>query len=265
MKRLLTLCGLAFVLLVGGFLALRPAPPAPTAPVVIMPQLYTIPPQKLSLFNAWVPQTASWAWLWRLKEQLVGRPKAITLTTTFIHFTASGTSFITNLSLPKPQFTNANGLAVWFLPDLELTRLLEGFKQHSGTHLKRYPGTDIVASPRITTADGLQARLFSGTPMPINGLQASVGESVDLLARVRAESTDLTVILKSTQAITNQPSAIPGSPLLCPVSIQTNLAIAARFQLPNTTGVFLVDTGSSPAEYKRTGVILTVTTPPPRQ
>jgi hypothetical protein len=260
MRRLTVVFCLIIALVVAILVVIRPAPPIAPAPVVVMPQPYSMPLQRISLFNKWVPRTASWAWLWRLKEQLIGRPKAIALTTTFVDFTGSGTAYLTKFSLPKPQFINNTGLAVWLLNDTELTRLQELLKQHPGADLKRYPGTDIVASPRITTADGMQARLFSGTTIPINGLQASVGQSVDLLARVRRETTDLTIIINSSEAITNQPDASLGTTNT--LSVQTNLAIAARIQIPNAMGAFLLDTDPSSTRHQRTGVILSLTLPP---
>jgi len=257
MKRLITLSCFIIVLVVGYLLVLCPAPPAPPAPVIVMPLPYRIPPQKLSLFDTWVPQKPGWAWLWRLKSLIVGLQKHIHITATFIDLTNSGESFLTNAALAKPQFTNTNGLRVWLLGDKELTALRR--------NLERTPGTDLLTSAGITTASGMEARLFSGNTIPINGFPTSVGLSVDLLPRARRDATDVTTIITFSEAVTNQPGATPGPSQTGAVSMQTNLAVAARIQVPKAMGVFLLDAGSGAPHPKRIGVILSITPPAPQK
>jgi hypothetical protein len=255
MNRLSTLSLLAIAAAAGLLLALRwsaPKPP-PLPPVVIMPASYALPRQRMTLFESWIPRSPAWAWLWRLKEQIAGRHKTIGLTSTIMDLTGSGTSFRTNFSLPKPQFSNTSGLVVWLLDDTQLVKLC-GL-------LERTPGTELLAAPRITTADGMQASLFSGTSVQIDGLPISAGASVDLLGRVRPDATDLTLILNFSEVITNQPGGIPSLRPTNTVSIQTNLSVAARIQIPTATGVFLLDDSPSKTNRKRIGVVLSVTPP----
>jgi hypothetical protein len=257
MKRLVTLFGLIMALVVGVLVVFRSPPTTPPAPIVVMPQSYAFPRQRISFFGKWVPRNPSWAWLWRLKELIAGRFKTIDLTATFIGCNSSSEFFLTDLSLPKPQFTNAAGLKIWLLDDADMNSLRGRFK--------RTPGVELLASPRITTADGMKARLFSGTTVAIDGLPVSVGVSVDLLGRVRRESTDLTVLLTYSEAITNQPSPVPDSPPTNAISVQTGLAVAARLQIPTASGAFLLDNSPGTTNHNRIGVLLTITPPPSKK
>ena len=257
MKRLIILSCLLIVVVVGFSLALLPSPPAPPASVIVMPLPYSIPRQRISLFDAWVPRNPSWAWLWRLKEQIQGRRKTFDLATTIIDFTSAGDSFLTNFPAAKPAFTNTNGLKIWLMGDPELTALRGG--------LKRVPGADVLSAGRITTADGMEAQLFSGNTISINGSPGNVGMAINLLPHVRRDSTDLTTIITFSETITNQPGATLDSSQTSTISIQTDFAVAARIQIPKATGVFLLDTGSGAPNHKRIGVILSVNPPPPKK
>jgi len=257
MKRLVAVVCLILVLGGGVFLALRPARPVPVAPVVVMPLPYSIAPQKVSLFDRWVPRQPAWAWLWRLKETVAGRPKVCDLAATVIDFTGSGEAFLTNFSLPKPEYADATGLNVWLLSEAELSALRPGLRQT--------PGAEVLASPRIITADGMQARLMSGNTIPIQGVSTSVGLSVDFLPRMRPEATDITTIITLSEVVTNRPGTTAGSAPTGATCVQTNFAVAARIQVPKAGGVFLLEGPSAAANQKRIGVLLSVNSPKPKK
>jgi hypothetical protein len=257
MKRLVAVVCTILLLAGGIFLALRPAQPVPLAPVVVMPLPYSIPRQKVSLFDRWVPRQLSWAWLWRLKETVVGRPKVCDLTATVIDFTRSGEAFLTALPLPKPEFADTTGLSIWLFTEAELSALRP--------RLRQTPGAEVLHSPRLTTANGMRARLMSGNTIPIQGVPASVGVSVDFLPRLRPEATDITTIITLSEAITNRPGTTAGSSLTGATCVQTNFAVAARIQVPKAGGVFLLEGPSAAANQKRIGVLLSVNSPKPKK
>jgi len=257
MKRLVAVVCLILVLGGGVFLALRPARPVPLAPVVVMPLPYSIPPQKVSLFDRWVPRQPSWAWLWRLKETIAGRPKVCDLAATVFDFTGSGEAFLTNFSLPKPEYADATGLSIWILSEAELSALRP--------RLRQTPGAEVLQSARIITADGEQARLTSGNTIPIQGVSTSVGLSVDFLPRMRPEATDITTIITLSEVVTNRPGTTAGSSPIGATCVQTNLAVAARIQVPKGSGVFLLEGPSAAANQKRIGVLLSVNSPKPKK
>jgi hypothetical protein len=256
MKRLIVIVCVVILLGAGLCLLLRPARPAPLAPVIVMPLPYSIPRQKVSMFDRWVPRQASWAWVWRVKETLVGRPRICNLRATFVDCTGSGESLLTNVSLAKPQFTHASGLRIWLLSEDVLGALNRDLRQAAGT--------EVLASPRIITASGMQASLCVGGTFPIKGVLTPVGLTMDFLPQVRPDATDITAVVELTEAITNQAGATATSSLTNSMSIRTNLAVAARIQLPKGTGVFLLDGPPAAADGKRVGVLLSISTQKPK-
>ena len=135
MKRLVAIACVILLLGASLLLMLRRSEPVPVAPVIVMPLPYTIPRQKVSLFDRWVPRRASWGWLWRLKETLLGRPKVCDLTATVVDFAGSGESFLTSHPLPTPAFTDANGLRIWLLSQTELSTLNRSLRQEPGPEI----------------------------------------------------------------------------------------------------------------------------------
>jgi len=73
---------------------------------------------------------------------------------------------------------------------------------------------------------------------------------------MRGESTDLTSILSLTKAVTNRADGVAPSPGIKPISIETNVAIAARFQIPKGSGVFLLIGDRSLTNARMTGMII---------
>jgi hypothetical protein len=257
MKRLVAV---ALLIILSGallFLVVRPAQPAPVAPVIVMPLPYSIPRQKVSLFDLWVPRQRSWNWLWHMKDTIVGRPRVCDLRATVVDFSGSGESFLTNHPLPAPAFTDAKRLRIWLLSDDEMRAL--------GRDLRQESGTEVLFMPGITTADGMQAQLSAGNTVPIMGVPTMAGLVINFLAHVRPIATDVTTIISLTEAITNQPSTTAGSAPAGVLGVQTDFALAARLQIPKGSGVFLLQGEPAAANQKRIGVLLAVTTSPPKK
>jgi hypothetical protein len=255
-KRLVAIACLVILIGASLFLVLRPAQPAPVAPVIVMPLPYRIPPQKVSLFERWAPRQPSWNWLWRVKETVVGRRKVCDLGATVVDFAGTGEAFLINHPLPAPAFTDAKGLRIWLLSEEEMSAL--------GRNLRQQPGSEILYIPRIMTADGMQASLFAGGTFPIRGSQTPVGLAIDFLPRVRPNGTDVTTIMSLTEAITNQASTTAGSPPVGAVCVQTNFEAVARIQIPKGSGVFLLEGPPTGTNQKRIGVVLSVSTQKPK-
>jgi len=257
MKRLVAIACLILLLGASLSLVLRPAPAAPVAPVIVLPLPYSIPPEKLSLFERWVPQWASWAWLWRLKETITGRRKSCDMRATVVDFAGTGEAFLTNHPLPTPAFTGTNGLRIWLLSEAEARAL--------GRDLRQKPGPEISYMAGIITGDGGQARLTAGSTFPIMGRSVNVGLAIDLLPHLRPTVTDITTIISLTEAITNQASTTAGPPPASIQNIQTNFEVAARLQIPKGSGVFLLQGEPAAAHQKRIGVLLAVTASPSKK
>ncbi len=232
--------GLVFVL--------RPSPPA----VVVLPLPNGWPTPRRSLldtFRGFVPM-----WLWRVRDSLRGPRKVIRLDAATIGFKDLSESGLPGLWLGAAQFAETNGLQVWIVGESKLSRLRN--------RLERVPANDMVAFARVDTAEGLQTQLFTGGTVYVQGAQLNVGFTVDFLPRVRRDSIDLTTVIALKEALTNRVVASPGLPETNVVSIQTNLIVAARFQIPKGSGVFLLNESNGAMHGKRIGVMISATLPP---
>jgi len=235
----------------GLFVVLRPSPPA----VVVLPLPNGLPAPKPSMLARWravVP-----GWLWRLRDSLRGPRKVVRLDAAIIGFDDLPGSSLAALWLGAPQFADTNGHQVWILGESKLSRLRN--------RLERSPANEMVAFPRVDTADGIEAQIFSGGTVYVQGAQRNVGLAMDFLPRVRRNSTDLTTIIALTEAVTNRTVAPAGLPETDVVSIQTNLIVAARIQIPRGSGVFLLDESTRAMHGKRIGVMISATLPPPKK
>jgi hypothetical protein len=231
----------------GLFVVLRPSPPA----VVVLPLPNGWPAPKPSVLARW--RSVVPGWLWRLRDSLHRPRKVIRLDAAMIGFRDLPASGLAGLWLGAPQFADANGHQVWIVGESKLSRLRN--------RLERAPANEMVAFPRVDTANGIRAQMFSGGAVYVQGTQCNVGLAMDFLPRVRSDSIDLTTIIALTEAVTNRMVAPAGSPESNVVSIQTNLIVAARIQIPQGSGVFLLDESNRGMHGKRIGVIISATVP----
>jgi hypothetical protein len=181
-----------------------------------------------------IPAAPSWAWLWRLQDKLFGRRKPVNIYANIITFPDSvRAALLSSWVLASPSFLDASGLQVWLLPDAELKALHE--------RLRQTPGVDFLSRPRITTADGGGARMLMGGPISLNGSNNYVGLKLDCFPRVHSKSTDLFVSVTFSEVLTNPAVTAAALRPGALVSIQTNLDIAARLQIPKGNGVLLLE------------------------
>jgi len=223
--------------------------PSPPATAIVMPLPNGIPAQKPTLLERWIPPT--WGWAWRLKELILGRSKPITLKAALFDFGGSSNLVSPLFLLREPQFANTNGLQVWILSENELDAVCRGLEQT--------PGNEILARPRVSTGDGIECRLYVGTTLSIDGTQRAVGLNAHFLPRVRRDSTDLFVVITHTAAVTNQTTATTGLPIAQSVSIRTNVAVAARIQIPKGNGAFLLNDDRGVTNGGRVAVTISAT------
>jgi hypothetical protein len=237
------------------FLLVRQAPSEPAPPpVLVLDSAYKIPPQKGSLFERMVPMRPGWGWLWRMRDRIAGPRKAVNLEGGLWDLSGASETALSGLCPGKPDAAETNGLKIWLLGNEEL----KGLRQQ----LKQTPGSDLLYLPRIMTSDGRQSRMMSGSSTVIGGLTGNVGLAIDLLPRTHESYIDLTAIVTLTGLVTNMSAATPDSPGKDMISVQTNFAAAARMQVTNGGGVFLLDTAPVRPHQKRIGVIISAGVPP---
>jgi hypothetical protein len=220
----------------------------PLAPVIVVSQPYQLPAHQPSLFNRLVPIQPSWAWLWRLKQAVV-RPAKVNVECRVTAF-PNGPDLRSALVLNPPDFTATNGVQVWLLGDGELKRLRSACES--------IPGAEFPFAPRISTADGIEASLFSGSTLVLNCATNETGLMFNCFPRVYRDRTIRSTVVRLSETVTNEPAATAGAPV---VSLRTNLALAARVQIPRNGGVFLLDAAPGEAARRRMGVIISAKVP----
>jgi len=226
---------------------------APVEPVTFLLKPYRMPASRVFPLARWIPHTSSWSWLWRVKDSVFGRPKPVNLQISVIEVADSAQLIASHFSLAHPMAAQSNGLRVWLLPDPELDQLRR--------QLKNDEANRFVNSARISTADEIAASLFTGETIVVKGSTNSVGLGVEVFPRVQRDSTDLTARILFSEAVTNLHLAGLEATSTAGISILTNLDVAARFQIPETGGVFLVNSGRAGTNGKSTALILSAKQP----
>jgi hypothetical protein len=233
-------CVLAAMFLLRGR---QPRPP----PIIIFAQPYSFLHQKPSLFDRLLPQNPSWAWLWRMRYAVLGKPKSLTIDSAIVEFTSSADP-LQNLSLRAPDSAGPGGVQVWLLDNAELKavrrRLQEGASQN-------------IMSHQVATGDRTESSIFAGFTMLVDGAQIPVGFSGQYSPRLRENLVDLTVALQQSETVTNEPpvrSSAPGATK--GLSVRTNLTVAGRFQIPKDAAIFLISGCQGQVNSNRFGVVI---------
>lgn len=194
---------------------------APVPDVILLPANTSFAPKGPTL-DRWVPM--SWAWYWRAKDFMLGHSKTVVIHATFISVPPRPEQLA---SFPPPMKTATN-LNVYFVSEYESARMNKQLAS----------GGSYTTACRISTAHGIQTKLFSGQ-------SRSPEFSLEVLAKRRGDYTDLQTCIKAV----GFGDAIG--------SAATNLAMAARLQIPKDHVLFIVKTAERAEEPATLGVILT--------
>lgn len=222
----------------------RPSSPAPF--MVLRPPM-KMPVPLRDYFTRWIPARPSWGWAWRAEQALFGKRKPVNIYGQIFEVSEPSSLWLSKFLRDPPRFSATNGLQVWLLGADQCKRL--------GEQLSQSAGTAALFRPRISTADGIESRLFQGSSIRLNGTNQPVGLAFVCFARARRSITDLTACITYSEAITN-PAATSGSRVASNVvSIQTNLDSALRLQIPKGNGFFLLN-GALLSRGKRIGVLV---------
>ena len=223
--------------------------PAPPARVIMLPMPSATRPATLK--DRLVQSLP--IWVWRLKFAVFGPDQRIDLEGTVVGFRLQADALEKNLSLAGTHFTGSNGVKVWIMPEQELKSLRQ--------RLKQLPQEDILFQPRISTSDGVEAVLGCGESLPSAGAPTLIGLSLGCAPRGGRRGIDLKTAITLTEAVTNDiPYSGPVS-RMGSVSVRTNVALAARIQLPNRGGVFLLCPTAGRTEPAQTGILISATAP----
>ncbi|HKQ40404.1 MAG TPA: hypothetical protein VJ063_20195 [Verrucomicrobiae bacterium] len=191
--------------------------------VVLLPANTSLAPKRLA-FDGWVPM--SWAWYWRTKDFVLGHSRSVVIDATVASFPAQGV-------LPSfpPAIKSITNLHIYFVRTNEAVRMRQELTSSGGSY---------STACRITTAHGIHTRMVSASGQP-----TSPSFSLEVLARQRGDCTDLLTSIEATGFGTGITTAI------------TNLAMAARIQIPKEHALFILKTTERTGDPATLGVILT--------
>jgi len=219
------------------------------APFLVLHRPFSTPLSLRDRLDRRIPLTPSWAWVWRLEDKLLGRRKTVNIHADILMLPdPTRATLLSSQVLASPNFRDASGLQVWLLDGAELKALRDRFRQT--------PGIDFLGRPRITTADGVEASMYVGGPISLNGSTTDVGLKLDCFARVHSKSTDLFVNVTVSEALTNLAVTAAAQRPAASVSIQTNLDIAARLQIPKGSGALLLNSTPGEANHRVFGALI---------
>jgi len=196
----------------------------------------------------WIPATPGWTWAWRVQEAVFGRRKPVNLSAEVVSLTDISRPRLASLPLGPANFAHTNGLQVWLLGADQLKALREQLSQRLGA--------EPPFRPRVSTADGIECQLVQGQSIARNGSINQVRSTFGCCARLHRDYTDLMACVTLSELVTNEAAGPGGTSAFTPISIQTNLDMALRLQIPKGRGVFVLDRSSRESGRQSIGVII---------
>ena len=233
---LLAFAGIVAILLA----AFRPATSV-LPPVMLFPASYQFPSPPVSLFARWVPPTPAWAWLWHLKEAVLGKIKPVEIDTDIITLSPTLQPSLGAATFDGPGSLAASRVRVWQLETAGLNALRQQLKTNSAMVFRN--------SPRIITGDGITASLFAGQTVVLKGVTNETGVRVTYGTHTQPELIDLTASLSLVEPFTNEIQV---------TGFQTNLDLKARFQVTNGIGIFLIQSFPDQTNRDPVGILLSI-------
>jgi hypothetical protein len=241
-RRLVLTVSVLICLAVFLVLLLRPSTPAPF--LILQP-----PFSRPLLLRDRIGSLLPWPAVWRVEDALFGKRKPVNFFASVVSLSDPAiTDLGSTLALGNPTFADPTGLQVWLLGTADIQSVRQRFKQTSGV--------DCLNNPRISTADGVGASLFTGESIVLKGITNDIGLKVNCFPRVRSNSTDLFAMITLSEVFTNQTVVAGALFTTNSVSIRTNLDIAVRLQIPKGSGVLLIKASRDSSTRKTFGVIL---------
>jgi hypothetical protein len=212
-RRLVLLCVLLLCALIG--FVQRDDPPLP--PVTILAE-YKIPITTRDRFRKTLGPNRNW--VNRAEETFFGKRKSATIAAEVIRLRATlASEFESALHLGMPTYNDTNGFKVWFLGPKPLKQFRE--ETFEARNMQ------VLSRPRLYVADGMGASMHIGQAVsgPI-GI-ANVGFGIQCSLLIRDDSTEMIMRLENS----HQPRG---------TTIQTNLDVNVRLNIPKGKGVLLV-------------------------
>jgi hypothetical protein len=224
---LLAIAGIGFFMLFNRF---------PDDPVIILPGT-ALATSKLAWQQRFMRTLP--AWVWRLKSWLLPA-RGVDLDATFLEFAILPEATLSNLALGTPRFTGPNKVMAWVVSAQALPSLRD--------RLKQLPQEAILSHPRVATSDGVKAILNVG--ISARGVPPTIGVVWQCEPNCRRHAVDLRTAFFLEQAVLNENGTAAS------YSTVTNLILAARLQIPDRGGIFLVSPGLRESHESRIGTLI---------
>lgn len=237
------LLALLLLTIAGVVLSLRP-PVKAEAQILEMPE--KVPTYPSHPIDRLIPM--QWGWLWRIRYAILGHNPSIHIEPNFIELSDTPEHLLSLLLPKRPPFAQTNGMQAWILPAEEYRALQ--------TRLQSAPDASQIARCGITTGPWVQADLSSGYQLVIKGMQRPSGLKASIYTRLNGKAVVLTTLFTISRAITNPPPADFKTGDAGVITIQTNLSFAGRFVVPESNGVFVLDSSRFEIEHQRTAILL---------
>jgi hypothetical protein len=223
-------------------LAARRAP----APVERLPIPASWPTLPLSLADRAKRLIPMWAW--RLRDHLRGPLPGVLIECSVLDLPKAFAASTTASSLGSPAFTDRNQLQIWILKTNDLNGVT--------TQLLNSPKIGLLGRPRIQTGHGVQAALYVGGTVSVDGTPVNTGFRFDTRPLIRSKSVDLSVLFSYTEAVTNRAAPLVSGTPGEAVSVQTNGPVALRIQIGDGNGVFILHDAATNDQGRALAVLI---------
>ena len=193
-------------------------PSGPT--MVIFPFSPRVPNHPVPIPDRWIPR--NWGWLWRTKEMVLGRRKTVTLDGKVISLPSQNPAARELAILSRTPDLAEGGTKIWLLSTNELADLRNEIGSVSNS---------VLTAGRITMGEKSEGMLASTQPLSAGfGRMVSAGLSFNVYPVLHKHSTTVWLALAYSQFVTNGEM----------ISVQTNLALNGRFELPHGSGIIIL-------------------------
>lgn len=218
--------------------------PPVKAEAQILPMPEKPPTYPSNPLDRWIPM--KWGWLWKIRYAIFGYNPSIHLDPIFADLSKAPEDAFALLPPSRPPLAQTNGVRVWVLPPEEY--------RAAQMRLQSTANITISSGCRVTTGPWVQANCSSGWHAMIGGTQRWLGLNLNIYTRLNGKAVDLTALFTASEVTTNSPPPPFTQGIAELIEIQTNLSLAARFVIPESNGVFVLDSSRFATEHRRTAI-----------
>ena len=195
-----------------------------TEPVTVLPTPFKVPVNRRDEFTHTLGPNRRW--VQRAETLLFGRRRSFDVFAEVIQLPAAG---VTNVEFAQPVFADTNGLKVWFADGVQLKTL--------SAKIEKFRGAEVLSRPRLSLGEDMAGSLFIGHSVQLKSGMAQLGFELRCVITARADAIELLTGISHTEIGQSR-----GEP-----TINTNIDLVARLNIPKGSGVLLIKTPTATA------------------